>query len=201
MKDGSDRPFDPSPPPSAPPTTMTRTTLFLALAATLALPATVEAQRMGGPNRSRISGSGPATIPSAKDIEALNPAAYLLGKKKKLTLDAAQLAALDSVAKVQRERNAPALKQYDHLRDEMRVLARQTQGAPPSETQMAKMQELGTGMRAVLEGLRASRAKDIADALAVVPESEKEKAKALLAELDEEVTELMAPRGGGRPRP
>lgn len=177
---------------------MTRTTVLLALATALALPTTIEAQRMGGPNRRRLEGSGQSPMPSAKEIEELNPATYLLDKKKKLTLDATQLASLDSLSKAQRARNAPALQQYDKIRDEMRVLARQTQGAPPSETQQNKMRELAMGMRSVLEGIRASRAKDLADALAVLPESEREKGKELLAELEEEVAETMSLPGGGR---
>src|SRR5258708_36260352 len=145
---------------------------LLSLAVMLLVPSLAAAQGggMGGMGGGRRRGGGmggneggreaaPPKFPEAKDLQNYNPAAYLIDKRKKLSLADSQVAALKSLEGRIFERNAPLLVRYDSLRREYHPAARDANAAPataPDSTRFAATMQVRS-MRALLDSLSERR--------------------------------------------
>jgi hypothetical protein len=182
-------------------------------------PLTLSAQRGSsastGGTGGRASGPGPRAsapttppLPNARVVnEGMNPAAHLLVKKKKLKLDDATVTTLGTASAEMSERYSPMLTRYDSLRTQVNMARnRMNSGMAPSvEEQQIARERMIVLIRTMAE-LRAQRAKDVDEALALLPEDKRAEGRALLDEQAEEMTrtfrrsgpEGAAAAGGGR---
>jgi hypothetical protein len=173
----------------------------LALLGLLALlaPALLEAQGSAGRTGSsagtggsggRASGPGARgsapTTPALPNLKAVvkgtNPAAYLVDKRKKLKLDEATVASLSELAASLDERYAPGLTRYDSLRTQVNMARNQTRAALPSAEEEQIARARATVLGRTMAEVRAQRAKDVEEVLALVPEAQREAAKEALDE-------------------
>jgi hypothetical protein len=137
----------------------------------------------------------------------MNPADYLIDKKRKLKLDEATLTALGTASAAINERYAPALARYDSLRTQVNMARnRMSSGMAPSvEEQQIARERMIVLVRTMAE-LRAQRTKDVDEALALLPEDKRTEGRALLDEQAEDMVrtfrrsgpEGAAAAGGGR---
>ena len=119
-----------------------RTRLF-AVALTVCIPSLVFAQKKGAggdpsspaPMASSPSSSGPK-LPSARDLQDLNPASLLVDKKKKASLPDSTVAQLKAVEKKINERNAQFFATYDSLHKFTRSLS--ADNGPSGGSQMLR---------------------------------------------------------------
>jgi hypothetical protein len=138
--------------------------------------------RAGGPG---ARGSAPTTpaLPNRKAVTAgTNPADYLVDKRKKLKLDDATVAALQEFSAKLDERYAPGLERYDSLRTQVNMARNQTRAALPSAEEQQIARERAVVLGRTMAEVRAQRAKDVEETLALVPEAQREAAKAALDE-------------------
>ena len=197
-----------------------RTRLY-AVALTACIPAVLLAQRGSGaatmpadpPTSS--AGAGPqsgAKSLSSRDLADLNPASFLIGKRKKASLADSTVAKLKAVEKTINGRNATFFTTYDSVRKwtmPIAASASSSQGfglhggvgdskiaAPTtSPAEQAKMQSSMRDLRGLMADFRERYKADVADAMAVIPEAQKQAATDLLHQQDGDLAKL----GGGRP--
>jgi hypothetical protein len=142
----------------------------------------------------------------------MNPAVHLIDKKRKLKLDDATVTSLQTLSGTINERYAPTLARYDSLRTQVNM-ARNRIGsgmAPSVEEQQIARERMIVLIRTMAE-LRAQRAKDVDEALALLPEDKRAEGRTLLDEQAEDMVRAFrrsgpegaaaagGPPGGRRP--
>jgi hypothetical protein len=171
-------------------------------------PLTLEAQRGGtastGGTGGRATGPGargsaPTTppLPNVRAVtKGMNPAAYLVDKRKKLKLDEATVTTLKALAEDINLRYAPTLERYDSLRTQVNMARNQKAAAmgPTEEEQQIARERLIVLTRTMAE-LREQRATDVAATLAAVPEDKREAAKAMLDDQASDMTRVLRRSG------
>lgn len=194
-------------------------TRLAALTVAVCLPAAaLLAQKRGGGTvmadaADPASAAGPSArnMPSSRDLVRMNPAALLIDKRKKLSLPDSVVKQLKAVQKTIDTRNDPLMAQYDSIHKWTMPLASSSQGAAmspgfsdadrsratsePSPAEQAKMQSSMRDLRRVVVDFRERRKTDVADALALVPDAQKQAATDLLTQQDADLDKLV----GGRP--
>ena len=170
----------------------------LTLASLVALPAQpIAAQISSGrppPKAPAQAAASTFTMPKGLVVnEHANPAALLVGKRKKLGLDDATVNSLKTLAATIDERNAPHISTYDSLRARMRT----GDAVAGSEGDEARVRARAMGE--TLRAIQSPREDDKAAALALVPADKQDEAKKLLADQDEDFKKATAPRRGGGP--
>jgi hypothetical protein len=190
----------------------------------LIAPLTLSAQRGSsastGGTGGRASGPGPRgdapTTPPLPNVRAvtagMNPADHLIDKKRKLKLEEATLTALGTASAAMNERYAPTLARYDSLRTQVNMARNRTSSAmPPSEEERQIARERMIVLVRTMAELRAQRAKDVDEALALLPEDKRTEGRALLDEQAEDMVRTFrrsgpegaaaagGPPGGRRP--
>jgi hypothetical protein len=131
---------------------------------------------------------------TAKELEKFNAADALLQDQRKLKLTESQIAQLTSMRATLYEKNADLLVRYDSVRRDYRPPASLTDtrgpadaGALPSQEEMAKLRDQMLLMMTIGEQLMDRRAAQIAECIALVDESQRERATKVL---DEQTKEL-----------
>lgn len=180
-----------------------RRSLFrvLVLAAVL-VPSLALAQRSGGRGRSDDSPAGPRPapqrpLPTARDLEELNPASLLVDKRKKIGLTDETVAQLKTLAATIKERNTLVLSAYDSVRRKVRPPNFGSKASQaPSTTEREQMQQAMMGMRELLLRMRAQRVADTEETIKLVTDdAQKKKALEFLKDQDEDLDQLLP---GGR---
>ncbi len=156
------------------------------------------------------SGSGGSGMksPSSRDLGDMNPAAFLIDKRKKLALADSTVNQLKTLQKTISDRYAAFNLSYDSTRKWTMPLSSSSSsaataglhggsgdskltsvGASPAE--QAKMQSSVRDLRAMMADYRGRRKADVADALAVIPEAQKKAATDMLIGQDSDVEKLL----------
>lgn len=163
----------------------------------------------GDPSASATAGPSMPTTPTARDLGDMNPAALLVGKRKKLSLPDSVVARLKAVEKSINERNASFLTQYDSVHKWTLPLAGppsstaapgfrdadQTRAAPTvSPAEQARMQSSLRDLRGLMADYRERRKADDADALGAVPDAQKKAATELVTQQDAALDKLLSGR-------
>jgi hypothetical protein len=195
-------------------------TRFAAFVVAACIPAAAFAQKKGGgagvadaADPTASAGPTAARMPSSRDLVQMNPAALLVDKHKKLSLPDSTVKQLKSVQKTIDGRNATLMAQYDSIHKWTMPLSssssashtaatygfsdadKSSAAAAPSPAEQAKMQSSMRDLRQLVSDYRARRKTDIADALAVIPDAQKQAATDLLTQQDADLDKLV----GGRP--
>jgi hypothetical protein len=176
----------------------------LILAAAI-VPSLALAQRGGGRGRSDDTPAGPRSapqrpLPSARDLEDLNPASLLVDKRKKIGLIDETVAQLKTLAATIEERNKSALSAYDSVRRKVRPpnFSDKTSQAPSAGGQQ-EMQQAMMGMRQILQRVRAQRTADTEEAIKLVTDDAlKKKALEFLKDQDEDFDKVLPVGRGDR---
>lgn len=195
-----------------------RSRLF-AVAMAACIPVLVFAQRGGGsapsadikePSSSRPSGGGSgAKSPSSRDFSDLNPASFLVDKRKKISLADSTVAQLKALGKQIDDRNKSFFASYDSVRKwtmpitdnnatrNMKDLTAtaQQQLQSGSTAEQVKMQSSMRDLRLMMSEFRTRRKADAEESLKVIPEAQKKAAADLVVQQDGELDKLI----GGRP--
>jgi hypothetical protein len=172
------------------------------LVAAVLVPSLALAQRGGGRGRSDDTPAGPRTapqrpMPTARDIEEMNPASLLVDKRKKIGLADETVSALKTLAASIKERNKSALSAYDSVRRKVRPsnFGDKTSQAP-STAEQQDMRQAMTAMRQIVQSLRAQRIVDTEETMKLVAdETQKQKAIEFLKDQDEDFDKMLP---GGR---
>ena len=192
-------------------------TRLVALTVAVCLPAALLAQKRGGggvmadaADPAAAAGPSAKNMPSSRDLVRMNPAALLIDKRKKLMLPDSVVKQLKAVQKKIDDRNDPLMAQYDSIHKWTMPLAsssgagvspgfadadRTRAASEPSPAEQAKMQSSMRDLRRVVSDYRERRKTDVADALALVPDAQKQAATDLLTQQDADLDKLV----GGRP--
>jgi hypothetical protein len=173
----------------------------LILAAVL-VPSIALAQRAGGRGRSDDTPTGPRPapqrpLPTARDLEDLNPASLLVDKRKKVGLSDETVAQLKTLAAAIKDRNKLVLSAYDSVRRKVRPpnFGDKTSQAP-SAAEQQDMQQAMAGMRQIVQRMRAQRIVDVEETMKLLTdEGQKKKALELFKDQDEDFDKLLP---GGR---
>lgn len=204
-----------------------RMLIVASLALTLILAGSAGAQRggggMGGMGRGgggggmgggRRGGGGmnrdeEVKFPSASDLQKFNPAALMVDKRKKVSLDDGQVTALTAIRARIYERNSGVLARYDSIRKDYRPAKPQDQsrtGSTP-ETDSARVASLNQmrTLSGLLDSLSARRTADVKEVLDFLTEEKQHRAAVdLLNEQDRDFSDklprLPLGRGGLRGR-
>ena len=139
------------------------------------------------------SGSAP-TNPTAKDVEKQDPVKLLLDKHKKLKLDKTQIARLDTLGGRLQEQNAPFYVRVDSLHKTFKVPSGGMQSV--SHEDRTSMMENRQSLHETLAQVREHNHAAQDAALAVLNESQKQKAYDLLEKQLEESDKMMREPGG-----
>lgn len=131
----------------------------------------------------------PAALPNVRAVtNGTNPALELVDRRKKLKLDAETVTALEALSETMNARYAPLFERYDALRTEANMARNQTKAAMgPTEEEQQIARERIAALRILMTEVREQRAKDVEEALAAVPEAQREAAKAALDEQAEDM--------------
>jgi len=188
--------------------------LYVALATMALIPSLATAQK-GGKSSGGDEGGGGAPrgggsfkAPTRGDLEDMNPASFLIDKKKKLQLTDEQVAAVKVVDEQIKERYKVSLATYDSLRRGSRSVSASVSSSrskqkfatdAPSPAEQESMQLAMRGIQQALMGFRNQRTADVDATLAAITDPEaKAKALALLKDQNEDFMRLMP--GGDRDR-
>jgi hypothetical protein len=176
----------------------------------LLLPAPLLAQGMGGMGgrgggMGRVGQSrGLPKFATAKELERFNAADALLNDQRKLKLTEAQVTQLTSLRATLFERNSDLLVRYDSVRKNYNPPVALTdprgpasEGAMPSPAEMAVLREQMLLMMAVADQLMERRPDNVAACLALVDDSQKERATKVLTEQTEELRKQVPERPKG----
>jgi len=153
-------------------------------------------------------GGGSFKAPTRGDLEDMNPASFLIDKKKKLQLTDEQVAAVKVVDEQIKERYKVSLATYDSLRRGSRSVSASVSSSrskqkfatdAPSPAEQESMQLAMRGIQQALMGIRNQRTADVDATLAAITDpAVKAKALALLKDQNEDFLRLMP--GGDRDR-
>lgn len=188
----------------------------IVLLATLA-PAVLVAQGgMGGMGGGRRGGGmgqmgprGSGGLPkfaTAKELERFNAADALLTDQKKLKLTETQVTALTSLRATLYEKNADLLVRYDSVRRNYKPPAALTdtrgpvdEASMPSQTEMVALRDQMLLMMSLGEQLMERRTEQVASCIALVDDTQKDRATKMLEdqtdELRKQVPERPSPNG------
>jgi hypothetical protein len=190
--------------------------LYVALALMAMVPTLATAQKGGKSSGGGDEGGGGGAprggasfkAPTRGDLEDMNPASFLIDKKKKLQLTDEQVAAVKVVEEQIKERYKVSLAAYDSLRRGSRSVSASVGSSrskqkfatdAPSPAEQASMQVAMRGIQQALMGIRNQRTADVDAALAAITDpAVKAKAIALLKDQEEDFMRLMP--GGDRDR-
>ena len=160
-------------------------------------------RRGGGSNMDREQ---EIKFPSASDLQKLNPAALIVDKRKKVSLDDGQVTALTAIRSKIYERNADVLARYDSIRKDYKPPKAQDRDRTGSTSEtdsvrVASLNQMRT-LRQLLDTLSARRTADVRDVLDFLTDDKQHRAAVeLLNEQDRDFTDKL-PRnssaGGGR---
>ena len=169
----------------------------------------------GGMGGGRRGGGGAAVrdeavkFPSAGDLQKFNPAALIVDKRKKVSLDDSQVTALAAIRGKIYERNAPVLARYDSIRKDFKPPKAQDQnrtGSTPEtdSVRVASLSQMHT-LRELLDSLSARRTTDVREVLDYITAEKQHKAAVeLLNDQDRDFTDklprMQKDRGGQRGR-
>ena len=197
-----------------------RAIIVSSLALSLIAAASADAQRgmggggmgRGGMGGGRRSGGGNVAreeevkFPSASDLQKLNPAALIVDKRKKVSLDDGQVTAMTAIRSKIYERNANVLARYDSIRKDYKppkAQDRDRTGSTPEtdSVRVASLNQMRT-LRQLLDTLSARRTADVRDVLDFLTDDKQHRAAVeLLNEQDRDFTDKLprnAGAGGGR---
>ncbi len=159
-------------------------------------------QRMGGQR---------AMLPkfaTAKELERFNAADAVLNDRKKLKLTDPQVEQLTTLRATLFEKNADLLVRYDSVRRNFNPPKALTEpngpsdaSAMPSQEEMGKLRDQMLAMSAVGEQLLQRRADNMEACLALVDETQKERARRVLDDQTDDMKKVLpqlAARGGRR---
>ena len=185
---------------------------YVALAMLALVPTLATAQRTRGGSSGGDVGSGGGgggggggrafKMPTRGDLEDMNPATYLIDKRKKIGLSDEQVTALKAVETQIKERYKVNLAVYDSLRRSARPIdANKMKGASgTSPGEQAEMQKAMQGLQLALMTVRNQRTADIDAALATITDpAVKAKAVEAIKDQEQDFAKLM-PGGGDRDR-
>ncbi|MCC7194946.1 MAG: hypothetical protein IT356_05260 [Gemmatimonadaceae bacterium] len=128
------------------------------------------------------------------DVEDMNPVKYLVDKRKDLKLSDDQLKQLRAMNDWLKESTKPQYHVLDSLRNATRARAGENADVERVRVQMAREEAAGV-VKAIRDGYQAK----LADAMAVLDESQKPKAEELLARQAKESEETLKDKmGAGR---
>lgn len=148
----------------------------------------------GGPG-GMARGEAPMN-PTGKDVEKQDPVKLLLDKHRKLKLDKTQIARLDTLGGRLRTQNGPFYVRVDSLHKAFKAPSGggfRSMSDDDRASMMENRQALYETLTQVRENNRAARD----GAVAVLTESQKQKAYDLLEKQLEESDKMMRPPGGG----
>lgn len=166
------------------------------LLAIMALPIALQAQRgrKFDPLPPKEGEFAPPPMPTAKDMEKGSPAAILLDKKKKLQLSDSQVTALHALRRASADSSAAIYARWDSVRTDVLIAGKSTLVDPDSA--QARQRRLG----AVIQALRVRNEWARNQALQVLTDDQKPKAREYWDDEDKENQKWMRGRGGaGRP--
>jgi len=184
-------------------------------ALSLIVTGTAGAQRgMGGMGRGGMGGGrrgggggGPreeeVKFPSASDLQKLNPAALMVDKRKKVSLDDSQVTALTAIRSRIFERNADVMARYDSIRRDYKPPKAQDRDRTGSTSEtdsvrLASLNQMRT-LRQLLDTLSARRTTDVREVLDYITDEKQHKAAVeLLNDQDRDFTDKLPrmPSGG-----
>ncbi|HEY2850918.1 MAG TPA: hypothetical protein VGI97_13645 [Gemmatimonadaceae bacterium] len=193
-------------------------TRFAAFVVAVCIPAAAFAQKKGrgagnadAPDPAASAGPSAARMPSSRELAGMNPAGLLADKHKKLSLPDSVVKQLKALQKAIDNRNAPIMAQYDSIHKWTMPLASSSSGTAmspgfsdvdksraatdPSPAEQAKMESSMRDLRRVVADYRERRKADVTDALAMIPDAQKQAATDLLTQQDVDLDKLV----GGRP--
>lgn len=171
--------------------------IALLFIAPVSLAAQRGSQASTGGTGGRATGEGPRAdaratppLPTSRSVtEGTNPADYLVDKRRKLKLEDSTVTALQTLSTSINARYAPALARYDSLRTQVNMARNRTSSAmaPTIEEQQISRERIIVLVRTMAE-LRAQRATDVDEALALLPEDKRAEGRTLLDEQAEDMT-------------
>ena len=165
--------------------------------------------RGGGMGGGRRGGGGMSRdeeikFPSASDLQKFNPAALMVDKRKKVSLDDAQVTALTAIRTKIFERNSGVLARYDSVRKDYKPPKPQDQNRTGSTTEtdsarVASLNQMRT-LSGLIDSLSARRTTDVKEVLGFLTEEKQHRAAVdLLNEQDRDFTDKLPriPQGRG----
>lgn len=176
------------------------------------LPVSLFAQGMGNMGGRRPDGGmsrmgRPNAIPkfaTTKELESFNGAEALLQDTRRLKLTEPQVAQLNSLRGTLYERNADLMVRYDSVRRSFKIPKElespsQNDGAMPSQQELAALGEQMRFMVTIAEQLMARRPEQVAQCLALVDDTQRERATKMLEDQTNELKKAVPARpSGGR---
>ncbi len=168
---------------------------------------------MGGGRRGGGMGGGPPgprnqmpKFATAKELETFNAADALLKESRKLKLTEDQVTQLTTLRATLYEQNADVLVRYDAVRRDFKIPKALEQagqgggGEPPSPEEMSRLREQMLAMVTVHEELMTRRPANVAACLALVDDTQKERATKLLEDQTNDLKKAVPerPRSGRR---
>ena len=158
----------------------------------------------GGDRNGGVNREVEVNFPSANDLQKLNPAQLMVDKRKKVSLDDAQVTALTAIRSKIYERNGNVMARYDSIRKEYRppkAQDRDRTGSTPEtdSVRVASLNQMQT-LRGLLDTLSARRTADVREVLDFITDEKQHRtAVELLNEQDRDFSDKMPmlPEGGG----
>ena len=152
------------------------------------------------------SGGGLPKFATAKELERYNAADALLNDQKKLKLTEPQIAALTALRATLFEKNADLLVRYDSVRRNYKPPAALTDtrgpadpASMPSQTEMVALRDQMLLMMSLGDQLMERRPDQVASCLALVDDSQKDRATKVLedqtSDLRKQIPERPSPNG------
>jgi hypothetical protein len=191
-----------------------RARIFAVALSVAVMPSMVLAQKGGGgapaaPAPTSSPTAAMVKLPSARDLQDLNPASLLVDKKKKASLPDSTVAQLKGVEKKINERNKQFFATYDSLHKFTRNLAADNgpsaggqmlrggqadakiSSGGPSAAEQAQAQAAARELRKMMAEYRDLHSADVTDALAVVPDAQKKAATDLISAQNGDLDKLV----------
>lgn len=158
--------------------------VLLCVAALFAATTPVAAQRSTPTSSANSAPRVIPPLPNSRIVGAgLNPASELVDKRRRLALDDSTLGALRTLEATFDARYAEDLARYDSLRAQVTMARNRVQGAmAPSAEEQQIARERTIVLTRVVAALRQQREKDVAEALAALPEEKRAMAQDILTE-------------------
>ena len=191
-----------------------RARIFTVALSVAVMPSMVFAQKGGGgapaaPASTSSPTAAMVKLPSARDLQDLNPASLLIDKKKKASLPDSTVAQLKAVEKKINERDKQFFATYDSVHKFTRNMAadngpaggsqmmhggqgdsKLTSGGP-STAEQAQAQSAARELRKMMAEYRDLHSADVTDALAVVPDAQKKAATDLISAQNGDLDKLI----------
>ena len=158
-------------------------------------------RRGGGMAPMGPRGGGMPKFATAKELERFNAADALLNDQKKLKLTEPQIAQLTTLRASLFEKNADILVRYDSVRRNFKPPAALTdnrgpvdESSMPSQEEMMKLGEQMRAMMTLAEELLARRPEQVAACLAMVDDTQRERATKVLEDQTNELRKQVPER-------